>query len=450
MAGSSVINWLRGGLPPALMLAGLLLLSAIGANAPAQAQSLRNCNELPVTGDGEAPSISVAPPTFLILSGAVTVGGAPAPDGIRIQARLDGTCVGTEFVTGLSGEMPTPGRYLLTIAADPREHAFDTITFHRLTDGATAAETEEFIEYRGYDIVGVIDGVPGADSRTDPQRAWGATERILDISFPALPEPEPVDVEHVVFMGRAFSPAHPMGLEGVQLLARVGDYTTDPSVVTAGGSYRIVVNPNSEDAVGRNIEFFLEGFPDDIAFETPVFDNVGGTTTLELNFPSIDLLSAEPEEPEPMMMVFGSLIYRGTVSSVSSPGGIEGVQIEARVGSAYTSAPATVGPDSQYLIVLNPSAELAPTLVGEPITFHLVVEAGGEEPLAFQQRRYVRSDEGTTEELNLVFPEGSEPSGGDCFGGSGFAASNLLLIIVPALVVMGIRIHSRLRPHRQP
>ena len=412
-----------------------------GASAQQGSDSIPDCTNANRPGDGTVNTIPV-PPTVLLLVGEITVAGAPAPDGLLVEVRLssglagDEPCLGGTFRSGVESNMPSPGRYDISVLAEPAMHANHTISFH-FEDGTQADETEIYIDYEDYEFIRDDEGnVIGGEGRLRPSTRWGVAQRILDLNFPRLPViPENV-VPATFYSGLAAAPALLDGLGGQIIRARVGDYVTEPSRIAPNGSFLVAVNPGTENAVGQPVEFFLDGDEDNPALASPpvFFMGTAGTVSgVNLVFSNVDGVTPPMRAPE-IPETIQPQVYRGQALSVSNTSGIAGVAIEARIGVIYSSSSVVVGPDGSYVIAVAPPNDVANRVVGETIQFFVT---DGEEK-AFQEFEFTGL--GSSNEVDLVFPSGvGEPPSGGCGVGGSASISNLLLLVVPGLLAFAIR-----------
>ena len=195
-----------------------------------------------ITIQGEAFAQGLPPAPF-IYSGAATAGGAPVPDGFTIRGQVGSYT--SEPVPVVDG-----GYDLLTV--NPADVSFNNIQIVFLLDGVQADQTDT---YRAA-------GIP-------------LLKLDFDLTFPKLPEPTPTPTPippTVTPTPRVALPAAYAGQiivagatvpENAVLVARIGDdYESLPAIVNSDtGEYSsLVLNPDDFDMVGRQIEFYLDGF----------------------------------------------------------------------------------------------------------------------------------------------------------------------------------------------
>ena len=195
-----------------------------------------------ITIQGEAFAQGLPPAPF-IYSGAATAGGAPVPDGFTIRGQVGSYT--SEPVPVVDG-----GYDLLTV--NPADVSFNNIQIVFLLDGVQADQTDT---YRAA-------GIP-------------LLKLDFDLTFPKLPEPTPTPTPippTVTPTPRVALPAAYAGQiivagatvpENAVLVARIGDdYESLPAIVNSDtGEYSsLVLNPDDFELVGRQIEFYLDGF----------------------------------------------------------------------------------------------------------------------------------------------------------------------------------------------
>ena len=187
-----------------------------------------------------------------IFSGAVTVDGVPAPDGLMVHARVgDYRSDPVEVVDG---------RYerLNVKPEEPRFHGKD-ITFYL---GAEVLAAETYLFYR--------TSIP-------------VPEPNFDLTFPNLPAPTPTPTPDPRFITPTVTPTPTPAIpdamtfawggvllnegdalpEGARLTARVGGYESRPvRIARVGGGYEyenLTVDPRAVSAIGGTVLFFIEG-----------------------------------------------------------------------------------------------------------------------------------------------------------------------------------------------
>ncbi len=226
-----------------LGVAVLALLAAVWAAAPAMAQS--------------------PPPAPEIYSGTVTVAGEPAPDGSTIVARI-GDEYESEPVT-VSG-----GKYSdLNITAPDASFRDKTINF--FLDGVVQAN--ETARVTANQIPTINDGFP--------------------LTFSQLPEPTPsptpVTVAPTVFSGQIAAAGSGVPADAV-LVARIGDYTSEPARIDGESYTNLIVDPMGETYVGMSVTFELNG----VAASTDVVFQPGLFETVNLIFTGLPTPTPEP------------------------------------------------------------------------------------------------------------------------------------------------------------
>ena len=195
------------------------------------------------------------PPSPVSYSGTATAGGSPVPDGYVITARIGDyvsqpIAVKDGFYVGLQVAAPTTahvGRGITFLIGDEPANETDAyhpvghptfkrnfnLTFGRLpaitpTPIATATPTSE-------------SGGPPAGPPTQPPPGPGG----------GVPNPSS-------YSGR-LSVAGAEVPVGMELVARIGSYASEPALVKGDSYSGLVVNPADASFVGREVEFFLGG-----------------------------------------------------------------------------------------------------------------------------------------------------------------------------------------------
>ena len=192
------------------------------------------------------------PPVPAIYSGEITVAGSPAPDGLQIIAKVGGYTSLPVLTKG--------GRYAALVVAPP--------------DSA----------YTNQEVTFWLDGI-----KADQSDAWASFKiRTLNLTFPILPAPTAVPVvEPSLYFGIASVAGLPLP-NGTEIVARIGEYQSQPATVKSG-TYQILVSPVSLDFVGKEVGFYVNGFK---AFQTDIF--LGGETK------SVNLLFTAVPPPTPI------------------------------------------------------------------------------------------------------------------------------------------------------
>ncbi len=212
-----------------LGVAALALLAAVWATAPAMAQS--------------------PPPAPELYSGTVTVAGQPAPDGSTIVARI-GDEYESEPVT-VSG-----GKYsdLSITAPDP--------------------------SFRGKMVNFFLNGVVKAnETATVTANQIPTINDNYPLTFSQLPDPTPtptpVTVAPTVFSGQIAAAGSGVPA-GAVLVARIGDYTSEPARIDGESYANLIVDPMGETYVGMSVTFELNGVAasTDVVFQPGLFETV--------------------------------------------------------------------------------------------------------------------------------------------------------------------------------
>ena len=206
-------------------------------------------------GLSPTPTPAALPPAPVTYSGAATAGGAPVPDGYVITARIgdylsqpivvkDGYYVGLQVA---APETRHVGRGIAFLIGDEQANETDAyhpvghptfkrnfnLTFGRLpsitpTPTATATPTPE-------------SGGPPVGPPTQPPPGPGGGV------------PNPSSYSGRLSVAGAEVPA------GMELVAWIGSYASEPALVKGDSYSGLVVNPADASFVGREIEFFLGG-----------------------------------------------------------------------------------------------------------------------------------------------------------------------------------------------
>ncbi|MDA1348554.1 MAG: hypothetical protein O3A47_06760 [Chloroflexi bacterium] len=179
------------------------------------------------------------PPLPFIYSGTAMVNGAPVPDGLTIMARVG------DYESLLIVVLGGVYLGLTVVPSEPRLFGA-TITFH--LDGVQADQTDIFAP----------QGLPTVKGN-------------FNLSFPRLPDPTPTPTAVVLTATPTPLSAQPSVYSGdltvsggevpanAKLVARIGNYESDPALLSGTGYRSLVVAPDDLTFVGRAIEFFLDG-----------------------------------------------------------------------------------------------------------------------------------------------------------------------------------------------
>jgi len=196
------------------------------------------------------------PPWPVIYSGSVTLGGAPAPDGLWIVGRMDGyTSVPLEIKGGrMSG---------LAVGAPDQTFFGKTITFELRngpndSEGATVADqTDTFAKYplptlkKDFDLTFPAFPTPTPLPTATPTATPVATATPLATATPIV-------VGTVVYNGVVVASGSLIP-EGALLTARVGTYESNPVPVIGGRYISLIVDLNDPDLTGATVKFYLDG-----------------------------------------------------------------------------------------------------------------------------------------------------------------------------------------------
>ena len=331
------------------------------------------------------------PPIPAVYSGTVTSPGGPVPDGLKITARID------DYES-----QPTTvksGRYqALTVAPpDLNKYKGRPVTFY--LDGVQANETEIFETGKvdlSFDLS--FHKVPAPTPTPSPTPTITPTPTLTPI-----PTPTPIVAGPAIYAG-PITVAGGNVPEGAVLIARVGDYESEPALIQGDRYQNLVVNPKDINLLGKTILFFLNGVESETSdlYQSGTFDE-------ELRLIFVGIPSPTPTDiPAP-----------ATPTPPVVP----------------TASPTAVPPTpvvAQPTVTPTPRPTLAPTSLSPTPTFTPVVITATPAPAV------VTAVETT--------PVG--PSGGGCSSSYGRVGpvegmGNLLVLVAPVVMIAGYR---RLRP----
>ncbi len=209
----------------------LALLAVVWATAPAMAQS------------------GSPPPGPELYSGTATVAGEPAPDGAEIVARI-----GDEYE---SDPVTVSGGMYSDLSITAPDASFRDRTINFFLDGVVQAN--ETARVTANQIPTIIDDFPLTFSQL-PQ---------------PTPTPTPVTVAPTVFSGQIAAAGSGVPA-GAVLVARIGDYTSEPARIDGESYSHLIVDPKGETYVGMSVTFELNGVaassPTDVVFQPDMFD----------------------------------------------------------------------------------------------------------------------------------------------------------------------------------
>ena len=212
------------------------------------------------------------PPLPSVVSGAVTVsGGVAVPDGTKLVARIN--------------EYETP-------AITVRDGRFENLVIAPL-DPALVGRTASFhlvLKDSDGELIDSVTAVQGIIYQP------GLITNDFNLTFsrlpvpPATPTPTPSPTPAVTPTPTMAQPAIFSGFiivvgglvpDSARLIARIGDYESDPALIVGDEFKNLVVDPGDPGLVGQNIEFFLDGTLSDTAVE---FASGGSNRGLDLIF----------------------------------------------------------------------------------------------------------------------------------------------------------------------
>ena len=226
----------------------------------------------------------------------------------------------------------------------------------------------------------------------------------------------PPQLAAVIFDGRVTVAGSPLDLQGLTLIARVGDWTSEPVTLGDGtpdlnGFEDLTVNPPSE-LLGQEVRFILGGSVEatttdyyaDIAPDGTILRNnpivFPVFRTVMLDFPSYPETTTPTEVPAvdqpdgPMMTVFSGQAF---AQGAPVP---DGYEIFAVVGNTPTDKVTVVA--GTYSLVVNTSDN---SLNGAPITFFLVDKGDPTNPSkTLEAETSSVFTAGESAEISLVFP----------------------------------------------
>ena len=232
-----------------------------------------------------ASAQGLPPPAPVVYSGAVTVGGEPAPDGLQIVARILDYQSQPVLTTG--------GAYsLLTVGPPDGTYLFNKVTFHILDHELKALEEEAlflggpaFVE--GFDLT--FPALPPLTPTPTPSPTPAATASPTPLSTPSAPPIAPVVYSGAVIVGGQPAP------DGLLVVGRILDYESQ-SVLTTGGAYSLLtVAPPDGSYLFEPVTFHILAYEIKAGEEVAAF--LGGPAfadNLTLTFPA---LSAAPPTP---------------------------------------------------------------------------------------------------------------------------------------------------------
>ena len=235
------------------------------------------------------------PPWPMIYSGSVTVGGAPAPDGAILTAKIgDYTSVGIAIKNG--------GYAGLAVGGPDSTYLNKTITFH-LDDTVVANETDTFLLLAMPELKSPFN-LTFPDYPT-PTPFPSAPPTNTPIASPPPQIPTAMVLSGVIELDAGEIEA----LVGKEIVARVGSYFSEP--VTIAENYgllvfdNLVVDPEDYKYLGMEINLIIDGLS--AGGNSAVFESGGGkdlALRVSIPEPTPVPVPGEPEpEPEPEVPV---------------------------------------------------------------------------------------------------------------------------------------------------
>ena len=232
------------------------------------------------------------PPWPVIYSGSVTLGGAPAPDGLWIVGRMDGyTSVALEIRNGrMSG---------LAVGAPDQSFFGKTITFElrrdpALEEGSTVADqTDIFAKYplptlkKDFDLT--FDQFP------TPTPLPTSTPTVTPVpTATPVATATPISVGPIVYNGMLVASGGQVP-DGAALTARIGNYSSAPVEVKNSQFISLIIDLDDPTYTGEEVTFYLDG----IKARTTAKYEVGSTIrNIDLIF--MDLPDLPTSTPLPM------------------------------------------------------------------------------------------------------------------------------------------------------
>ena len=346
-----------------------------------------------LTGEAGAQGLLPLQPTIgqpNIYSGAVTVAGTPAPDGLLITARLmdvesDPVEVKNGRYAALSVVLPQ-GISLVDM----------TITFH-------------------------LNGVQAEETGTYKASSVPIIRTNFDLTFPKLPEPTPTPTPippTITPTPQVARPAVYSGLivvaggtvpAGAELVARIGSYESHPALIEGEEYKNLVVDPDDFGLVGQTIEFFLNEVK---SGNTDVYRSGSFNLNFGLVFVGIPTPTPTPVPPTPTPT---------PVPPTATPTPVPPTATPTPVPPTPVPPTATPRPTATATATPVPPTQVPPTATPVPPP--------------------------PTATTVAVAPEATptpQPSGGGCFVSSGrvsplSAAGNMLLLLAPVALIAGHR-----------
>ena len=232
------------------------------------------------------------PPASVTYSGTATAGGAPVPDGYVITARID------DYVS-----QPGPvmnGSYAVQVAPPETRHVGRGITF--LIGDEPASETDAYHPLghptlkRNFSLTfGRLPAItPTPTPTATPTPESGGPPPASPTQPPAGGVPNPSSYAGRLSVAGAEIPA------GMELVARIGSYASDPALVRGDTYSGLVVNPADADLVGAEIEFFLGGIRSATTATFRGGEFIDNFTLVFFGFPTPTPVPPTPVPPTPV------------------------------------------------------------------------------------------------------------------------------------------------------
>ena len=239
-------------------------------------------------------SVFAQAPNPMLFKGTVRVDGSPAPDGYSIFARITGTG-GEEYQSPTV--VTSSGRYPFLTVAPPSLHGI----------GASSP-------FNGQRITFYLDGAPANEDAIFMASGAPSNAMItLNLTFAAPPTPVPTATPiptatpvhtstPTVANPMTFGTGLIVAISGdvstdATLIARVGDYRSEPATIAPDGKYYgLIVNPKDPALIGQEIKFFLNGIESRTTREFKSGETVNGFDII-FELPEIPTVTATPDPP---------------------------------------------------------------------------------------------------------------------------------------------------------
>ncbi len=293
------------------------------------------------------------PPWPVIYTGSVTLGGAPAPDGLWIVGRMDGyTSVPLEISGGrMSG---------LAVGAPDQTFFGKTITFELRSDpnvpeGATVADqTDTFAKYPLPTLKKDFDLTFPAFPTPTPLPTATPTATPIATATP-LATATPIVVGAVVYNGVVVASGAVIP-EGASLTARIGTYESNPVPVVGGRYLSLIVDLSDPDLTGSTVKFYLDGTE---ARTTAIYE-VGSTIrNVDLIFTDLPIFNTPEPRPvdTPVAPVSTATVVAVTIAAPVAPTPAPAPAVNTPVP---TQIPAPTPEPIVLVVTATPAAEETP------------------------------------------------------------------------------------------